>query len=62
MRTIHVAALAASLALGVFAGCTVKEPESPVAGLTMPIDPPMPPDLGRGPARLSVDVFAAECS
>jgi OOP family OmpA-OmpF porin len=56
MRTIHIAALAA--AVGVFAGCTVKEPESPVAGLTMPIDPPMPPDLGRGPARVSVDYFA----
>jgi outer membrane protein OmpA-like peptidoglycan-associated protein len=49
----------ALLALGVAAGCHTPEPTSPVAGLTRPVDPPMPPDLGRGPARVSVDLFAA---
>ena len=30
------------------AGCA-PEPQSPTAGLTKPVDPPVPPDLGRAP-------------
>jgi peptidoglycan-associated lipoprotein len=56
MRTIHFAAIAAAFALA--SGCTMYEPDSPVAGLTRPVDPPMPPDLGHGPARVSVDYYA----
>ncbi len=38
------------------AGCHVQEPGSPTPGLTKPIDPPKPPDLGRGAPRGSAEV------
>ncbi len=34
--------------------CHTQEPTSPTAGLTRPIDPPQPPDLGRGASRVEV--------
>jgi len=45
------------LASFVLAGCRSLEPESPVAGLTKPVNPPEPPDLGHSPDRLEVDVL-----
>lgn len=39
------------------AGCHTPEPESPVAGLTKPVDPPKPPDLGHSPDRREVDLL-----
>lgn len=35
-------------------GCAQKEPSSPIAGLRKPIDPPQPPDLGRGAPRVTM--------
>lgn len=32
-------------------GCQTPEPASPVGGLTQPVNPPEPPDLGRSAAR-----------
>jgi len=46
-------ALIALVALSA-AACQSREPESPTAGLTRPIDPPQPPDLGRGPGTVEV--------
>lgn len=37
------------------AGCHTPEPESPPAGLTRPINPPKPPDLGRGATRVETN-------
>ena len=40
------------VALSVLAlGCHTTEPRSPDVGLTQPIDPPKPPELGRGAPR-----------
>ncbi len=39
------------------AGCQTPEPESPAAGLTKPVDPPKPPDLGRSPDRREVNLL-----
>ena len=44
-RIFFAIALAAASAA---VGCQTPEPESPAAGLTKPVDPPKPPDLGRG--------------
>jgi peptidoglycan-associated lipoprotein len=38
-------------------GCHWTEPESPVVGLTKPLDPPQPPDLGHSPDRMEGDVL-----
>ncbi len=44
-------------ALGASAlGCHAEEPVSPTVGLTKPVNPPEPPDLGRGAARVRTDV------
>ena len=43
-----------ALAVGV-AGCHTPEPESPAVGLTKPVDPPSPPDLGRSPDRVETN-------
>lgn len=37
--------------------CHSPEPRQPDKGLTPPVAPPQPPDLGRGPDRVSVDVY-----
>jgi hypothetical protein len=42
------------LALG---ACAPREPTSPEAGLTKPIEPPRAPDLGRFPPRVTVEVY-----
>lgn len=56
----HVAAQIASLLAVVgatsVAACHAQEPESPTPGLTKPIDPPQPPDLGRGAPRADIQV------
>ncbi len=36
------------------AACHPEEPQSPSEGLTRPVDPPKPPDLGRGASRVEV--------
>jgi peptidoglycan-associated lipoprotein len=36
-------------------GCAAEQPGSPTAGLTMPIHPPEPPNLGRAPVLVEVD-------
>jgi outer membrane protein OmpA-like peptidoglycan-associated protein len=36
-------------------GCHILEPESPVVGLTKPVNPPEPPDLGRSADRTHVN-------
>lgn len=38
-------------------GCQTPEPESPEAGLTKPVDPPQPPDLGRSPPRVETNLL-----
>ena len=52
-----VAGLCLSLVSLVGSGCHPKEPASPVAGLEEPVNPPKQPDLGRYPARVSVEVL-----
>jgi outer membrane protein OmpA-like peptidoglycan-associated protein len=53
-RIFFVIALAAASAA---AGCQTPEPESPAAGLTQPVDPPKPPDLGRGADRTEINAM-----
>ncbi len=53
---VAVATLMLSLASGL-AACHAPEPRSPDVGLTKPVDPPVPPDLGRGATRMEVDVL-----
>ena len=42
------------VALALIGGCAAQ-PSSPAAGLTRPIHPPVPPDLGRGPPLVEED-------
>ena len=37
-------------------GCHSEEPRSPDVGLTKPVNPPQPPDLGRGASRSDTEV------
>ena len=46
--SISTVILAVALAVPLLGGCA-PEPQSPTAGLTKPVDPPVPPDLGRAP-------------
>lgn len=45
----------AVLALAVLVGCATQQPTSPTAGLTEPIHPPTPPDLGRDPGTVEIE-------
>jgi peptidoglycan-associated lipoprotein len=49
----------AAAVLPILGGCASQEPNSPAAGLTQPVDPPKPPDLGRGPPIVEVEDIAA---
>jgi outer membrane protein OmpA-like peptidoglycan-associated protein len=49
MRSIYPTLFAAAALLAGVAGCDQPEPKSPSVGLTEPIHPPQPPDLGRRP-------------
>jgi len=51
-RILSTVAVLSFLVVG---GCHILEPESPVAGLTKPVNPPEPPDLGRSAARTHVN-------
>lgn len=48
---LFIVAMAAVSAVG----CQTPEPESPTVGLTKPVDPPQPPDLGRSPPRIETN-------
>lgn len=51
------AVVAACTLLGTLQACHPREPISPPAGLTADVNPPKQPDLGRYPARVSVEVL-----
>ncbi len=54
----HIGALSIVVATAfATAACHEPEPRSPDVGLTKPVKPPTPPDLGRGPSRTEVDVL-----
>jgi outer membrane protein OmpA-like peptidoglycan-associated protein len=55
MHRSKLVAFAALLTLPVLAGCATEEPKSPDRGLTEPVRPPQPPDLGREPGTIEID-------
>lgn len=57
MRRTTCLTIAAAAFVSAWAGtgCRTEEPKSPEVGLDQPVDPPEPPDLGRGAARIEQD-------
>jgi outer membrane protein OmpA-like peptidoglycan-associated protein len=51
---MKIAAAFVAMASLAFAACHTPEPQSPSAGLTRPVDPPKPPDLGHDASRVEV--------
>lgn len=44
-----------ALVSSVLGGCATQQPQSPAAGLTEPIHPPVPPNLGTGPGTAEIE-------
>jgi outer membrane protein OmpA-like peptidoglycan-associated protein len=59
MRTLIVTVMSAALGFAGVVGCHEPEPESPVVGLTKPVNPPVMPDLGRGADRVHLEQMYA---
>lgn len=51
-RNVRLWSLALLLSASAVSACHTKEPLSPSVGLTLPVDPPDAPDLGRGAPRM----------
>lgn len=59
MKYLTSIVLITVLALPVGGGCATQEPQSPAAGLTQPVAPPVLPSPGRAPGTAEVEDIAA---
>lgn len=55
--SIGSASVVLGLGLAALTGCHPAKPVGPVSGLEEPVAPPKQPDLGRYPARVSIEVL-----